>query len=290
MLAALRSLAAEMGCPSVAITFEPHPIQVLRPNSAPPLITTVGDRSRLILDTGVDRVFRLPVSPDLLRMSAELFFDQLLLKRFAIRGIVEGPNFMFGHGRGGNVDSLREMCAQAGVVCRIVSLTRPHGRELSSSVIRKCLESGQVAEAADLLGRTYSLTGTVIRGEGRGTSLGVPTANLLGVETIVPGQGVYAAIAETDGDRWPAAVSIGPNPTFGGDQQKLECHLLGFDGDLYGRELTIEFVDRLRDLSRFGTVDELRARIQGDIQRVRQIIPVPLAASAGTRVSSDEKA
>lgn len=272
MLGVLRELAQRLGCPAVAITFDPHPLQVLRPEVAPPLLTTIAERRTLLQKAGVDHVYCLRVTRDLLAMSAGDFFDRILIGRFDMRGIVEGPNFMFGRDRGGTVHTLQSMCRSADRACEIVSLIRPHGQELSSSAIRRRIAEGQVSDAARLLGRPYALSGTVEAGERRGTGLGYPTANLTGIATILPQDGVYAAEAEHDGQTTPAAVSIGPNPTFGSTERKVECHLLDFSDDLYGQTIRLRFLERVRGQQRFRNVEDLKAQIGRDVRHVREIV------------------
>ncbi|MGL4553395.1 MAG: riboflavin biosynthesis protein RibF [Gemmataceae bacterium] len=252
--------------PAVVVTFDPHPLALLRPGSAPPLLTTPEDRAALLQRLGADHVITLRTTPELLRLSAAAFFGGLMVEKLAARAAAEGPNFRFGKDREGDVGLLGELCRRHGMTLDVVELERADGTEVSSSLIRAALLDGRLAEANAALGRRYAITGVVEAGERRGRRLGFPTANLGDVRTVVPGEGVYAARALGR----PAAVNVGPNPTFGGHVPKIEAHLIGFDGDLYGRPLTLEFVSRLRDTRRFGSVEELRAQLARDVARAAE--------------------
>lgn len=268
LLAALAIQARAHAGPATAITFDPHPVELLRPGQTPPALTTPGERARLLHDLGADHVVTLRTTPALLRLTAEEFFRRVVHERFGARAVVEGPNFGFGRGRAGTVETLGTLCNAAGIALTVVQPVQLDG-EVSSSRIRAALRVGHVEDAERLLGRPYRLHGTVGPGQRRGASLGFPTANLTELHTMVPGDGVYAARARQDGAAWPAAVNVGPNPTFGEDARKVEVHLIGFHGDLYGRQLEIDFVRRLRDTRPFGSVTELVAQLRRDVEQAR---------------------
>lgn len=272
ILAELRRMGDALNCPTLAVTFDPHPIALLRPGAAPPLLTTIPQRLNLLRAAEVDEVYCISVTEDLLRMTAREFFDAILIDCFAIRGIAEGPNFMFGKDRSGDIEALGQFCASAGVECRAIDLASDGQSEYSSSRIRRLLSGGNVRAANAILGWTYKLTGDVQHGDGRGRELGFPTANLGGCVTLVPGDGVYAAVAEVNGVEYAAAVNIGPNPTFQTMRSKVECHLLDFDGDLYGSRITIKFVDRIRSVRKFSSVNDLRDRIAQDVDTCRAVV------------------
>jgi riboflavin kinase/FMN adenylyltransferase len=272
LLAEVCARARASGGPAVALTFDPHPIQVLRPDQAPPVLTTTADRCRLLHELGAEWVVILRATSSLLGLSAAEFFEQVVRQRLAARCLVEGVNFGFGHGREGNVATLAELCRSAGLGLTVVPPVQVDGAEASSSRIRAALLRGDVSEAALLLGRPYRLQGTVGTGQRRGATLGFPTANLEDVPTLVPGDGVYAARAAWNGQTGPAAVNVGPNPTFGENARKVEVHLLDFHGDLYGQELTIDFLRRLRDTRRFGSAAELIAQLRRDVEMARAAV------------------
>ncbi|MFQ3651247.1 MAG: bifunctional riboflavin kinase/FAD synthetase [Gemmataceae bacterium] len=252
--------------PAVVLTFDPHPLTLLRPDQAPPLLTTLDDRAEYLHQLGADHVVVLRTTPELLQLSAEDFFRQILQTRLHARAIVEGPNFRFGRNRTGDVEHLERWCLAAGIALHIVELQLLDGHEVSSSAIRRALAEGRLTEALAALGRPYRLRGLVGHGARRGRSLGFPTANLEGTQTLVPAYGVYAARAKG----YPAAVHIGPNPTFGEAQPKIEAHLIGFSGDLYGQELVLEIVARLREVRRFASAEELRNQLRQDIENARK--------------------
>jgi riboflavin kinase/FMN adenylyltransferase len=264
--ARLIELLVQTARPAVVLTFDPHPLKLLRPEQAPPLLTTLADRAEYLHQLGADHVVVLPTTPALLQLSAEEFFQHILMQRLAARAIVEGPNFRFGRNRTGDINQLEKWCRAAGIRFRTVELQKLAGQEVSSSSIRRALSEGRLADAIAALGRPYRLRGIVRLGAQRGRTLGFPTANLEETPTLVPGYGVYAAHARG----YPAAVHIGPNPTFGEGHAKIEAHLIGFTGDLYGQELVVEFVRRIRDIRRFASAEELRQQLQRDIETARR--------------------
>jgi riboflavin kinase/FMN adenylyltransferase len=194
-----------------------------------------------------------------------------VLGRLQACGLVEGPNFFFGRNRAGNVTVLRSLCASHGLSFDVAPPATVDEQLVSSSVIRSLLEIGDVAHAVRLLGHPYRLSGSVAAGAQRGRTLGFPTANLSGITTLVPANGVYAGIATVDHTRHPAAIHIGPNPTFGESARKVEVHLLDFQGDLYGSMLHVDYLDRVREVRKFSSADELQAQLQLDIQAARAI-------------------
>ncbi len=275
MIARLVELARRDGVPAVVLTFSPHPIEILRPNSAPPPLTTLERKAELLGECGVDCVIVYPTDLDLLRLTPAEFFQSIMLTKLQARGMVEGENFFYGHSREGNVNTLKEACEAAGLTLEIITPVQFGTRVVSSSVIRKLIAEGNVAEASELLGWTYRLRGTVTHGAARGRTIGFPTANLIDVVTEFPKDGVYAGQALWQDRRIPAAINIGGNPTFAEDQRKFEVHLLDFQGDLYGQELEVEFLARLRNTQPFGSVDQLIAQLNIDVQQVRNLTAAP---------------
>ncbi len=272
MLRSLRQLASEVDAAAIAVTFDPHPIAVLRPEFTPPVLTTIKERSALLRTHGADQVVVLPVSRELLQMTAEQFFADVIVREFRAAGIVEGPNFHFGHDRLGDVAALRHMCCSTGIRCRIVESHDVDGFMISSSRIRELLCSRAMSAAVELLGHPYRLTGIVRRGAGRGATLGFPTANLAGIATLLPAHGVYAGFTVIDGIRYPAAVSIGPNPTFGEHREKIECHIVGYSGNLYDAVLDVDLMMEVRPLQSFSSVDDLVGQIHADIAVCRNAV------------------
>jgi riboflavin kinase/FMN adenylyltransferase len=271
MLQQLRSLGREISGPAVAITFDPHPIAVLRPEFTPPVLTTIEDRKRLLHQAGADEVIVLPVTSGLLEMTAEQFFHDVIVGKFKARGIVEGPNFHFGKDRRGDVDRLQELCRSQGIQCHIAKSFDDAGSMISSSRIRELICARAMTAAVELLGHPYRMSGTVRHGAGRGRTIGFPTANLAEIQTLLPAHGVYAGATEINGNRYPVAVSVGPNPTFGEHREKVECHIDGFTGDLYDQKLAIDLLREVRALQSFGSVNELISQINSDIEACRRI-------------------
>ena len=271
MLTELRTLAAEQGTQAVAVTFDPHPITVLRPEFTPPILTTVEDRIELLRAAGADSVIVLPVTKSLLEMTAEQFFQAVILETFHAQGVVEGPNFRFGRDRKGDTAMLQGFCDRASLPCRIVRPVEVNGQLISSSRIRELLCSRALRQAVELLGHPYRMTGVVRRGAGRGATIGFPTANLAEVATLLPAHGVYGGQTMLDGKCYPVAVSIGPNPTFGEHREKVECHIDGFSGDLYDKVLLVDLLSEIRPLQSFDSIERLVQQIREDVATTRRL-------------------
>jgi len=271
LLAEARRLAGTLGGPTLALTFDPHPLQLLQPDRFLPVLTTTEDRARLLQELGADHVVILRTCLDLLQLTPQEFFEQVVQAGLSARALVEGEDFRFGRDRSGEVDTLAQFCAAASVKLSIVPPLQLDGAIVSSSRIRAELERGAVAEADRLLGRPYRLHGRVGSGQKRGQTLGFPTANLDPLFTPAPGNGVYAVRAR-HGDRiWPGAANIGPNPTFGENARKVEVHLIGFSGDLYGQPLAVDFLARLRDTRPFAGVADLKEQLHRDVERALEV-------------------
>ena len=220
MLAALVNRARAQNVPAVALTFDPHPIELLRPDAVPPRLTTIEHRAELLLRFGVDCVIVLPTTPRFLTMSAEDFFHTIVRTELRARGLVEGPNFFFGRNRAGSITVLRGFCTAHQLTLDVIPPVIVDEQLVSSSVIRSLIESGDLTESVRLLGHPYRLSGIVGRGAERGRTLGFPTANLTEFANLVPGDGVYAAITRIGNTQYSAAVNVGPNPTFGESAKK----------------------------------------------------------------------
>ncbi len=259
-----------VGGPAVVFTFNPHPAAVLRPDAVPPPLTWIDRKAGLLAELGVDAVIAYPTDKAFLELEPEAFFDLVVRKYLRARAVVEGPDFSFGRGRSGTVDTLRLLCRKTGLSLHIVDPVKIDGVVVSSSRIRKVLLEGRVDEACEMLTRPYRIVGEVVRGAGRGASLGYPTANVSRVSTLLPGEGIYYGRATTDGETWPAAVSIGPNPTFDENARKVETHLIDYQGNLYDRELAVDFLGRLRGVERFPSADQLVAQMDRDVAACRR--------------------
>jgi riboflavin kinase/FMN adenylyltransferase len=272
LLAELVRQARRLPGPAVALTFDPHPLQLLRPAQFQPVLTTLAERGRLLQIYGADQVVILQATPALLQLPGQAFFERVLSDGLKARAVVPGFNFAFGRNREGNLDTLAGLSKGAGMACTPVAPLELDRRPVSSSRVREALVRGAVRDAAVLLDRSYRLYGRVGTGQRRGQTLGFPTANLEDVQTLVPGNGVYAVRVLYQGQAWPGAANIGPNPTFGEQARKLEVHLIDFQGDLYGADLAVEFVERLRDTRPFPDAASLVAQLRADVEQTRQLL------------------
>ena len=257
--------------PAVVLTFDPHPIQLLKPQHVPPSLSTVAFKADRLGELGVDCVIAYPTDKTLLELSPEQFFRRIVQDELDARGLVEGPNFFFGRNRAGDIETLKSLCESAGLSLDVVSPVCVGDRMVSSSAIRSDIAAGKIRHASELLGHTYQIQGLVVRGADRGSALGFPTANLEQLETLLPADGVYAGIAHCGGQNWPAAINIGQNPTFGENRRKVEVHVIDFSGDLYGKRIDVELLKRLRDIVQFESTNELQAQLQRDVERSRAL-------------------
>jgi riboflavin kinase / FMN adenylyltransferase len=261
------------GVRAVAVTFHPHPAAVLRPGAEPPALQPVEDRVHHLLEAGVDLVLVLPFTRELASLGPHVFVEKVLVDRLRAVQVIVGSNFRFGHKASGNVVTLNDAGATYGFHTEAVTLLDLDGIPISSTAVRDHLDRGDVAWANRALGRTFTLAGEVVPGDGRGRTIGVPTANLAVPDgQLVPANGVYAGHAEVDGDRFPCVTNVGVRPTFDGRGRTVEAHLLDAEVDLYGRHLRVGFAHRLRDERRFADVDELVARIRADIDDARELL------------------
>jgi len=266
----VRQLANESGIPAIAVSFDPHPAVILRPDDAPKRLMTIERRAEVMSRYGIDQLVICPVTPRFLELSAKQFFTGLIVDCLNAKAMVEGPNFFFGRGREGDSARLSSLCEHSQTSLEIVEPKVQDHSMISSSRIRALLEAGDVQRASDLLSDPHQIKGTVVAGDRRGREIGFPTANLNEVDALVPGLGVYGGTAIINGRRFLAAIHVGPNPTFNDKQQKkIEVHLLDFDGDLYGTELKVNFGFRLREVSKFSSAESLVKQLQKDIMTVR---------------------
>ncbi|MCB9873096.1 MAG: bifunctional riboflavin kinase/FAD synthetase [Planctomycetaceae bacterium] len=266
----LRTRAAAFDGPSIVFTFDPHPVRLLRPNEVPPPLTWSDRKAELIEELGVDGMVVYPTDEKLLALTPEEFFREIVVQRLGARAMVEGPNFYFGKDRAGDINVLRTLCDSNDVALEVVQPLTAGTDYVSSSRIRRLIEAGDVGQAAEMLTRPYRIRGMVTHGAGRGAKLGFPTANIDAIDTILPGIGVYAGRAFFNNQQWPTAVNIGPNPTFGEDRWKVEAHLIGFSGSLYGQPLEVDFLAHVRETRRFASVEELQQQLASDVREVER--------------------
>lgn len=275
----------ELGASPVLVTFDPHPVEVVRPGSHPPILTHLKRRAELAGQLGVDAVFALPFDREMASWEPDEFVDRVLVRGLDARSVTVGRNFTFGRRAAGTSETMRDLCADRGIACEIVDLLEEGGETVSSTRIRRLLTEADVATAAEFLGRPHRVSGVVVHGAGRGgRDLGYPTANLdLPEHTAVPVDGVYAGWftllddGPVDGTivagrTYPAAISVGTNPTFGDAARSVEAFVLDESGDLYGRSAAVEFVEHVRSMEKFSSVDDLLVAMGRDVERTRAIL------------------
>lgn len=268
--------ARAAGVPSLVLTFDPHPIEVLRPGSHPPMLTGPRQKAELLETLGVDVMCVLPFTPALSQLTPDEFVHQMLVERLHASAVVVGENFRYGHKGAGDISALTAAGRRFGFVVEAVPLQGSADMTWSSTYVRSCVDAGDVRGAADALGRDHRVDGIVVRGDQRGREIGYPTANLQVLPwSAVPADGIYAGrLVRTRGDRLPAAISIGTNPTFAGRERRVEAFVLDVDGglDLYGEQVGLTFVERLRDTLRFDDVSGLVAQMDIDVARSRELL------------------
>jgi riboflavin kinase/FMN adenylyltransferase len=271
--------AREVDGPAIVLTFDPHPVRILRPELAPPPLTWTSRKAELLSDLGVDATVVYPTDKDFLDLSAEQFFEEIVMQRLGAKALVEGPNFAFGKDRGGSTELLQSLCDAHDVQLQIVTPLLAGDQFVSSSRIREAITVGDVDTASEMLTRPYRVRGMVTHGMNRGAAMGFPTANLVGIDTLVPAVGVYAAVAWWQDNPFAAAVNVGGNPTFAEEEHKFEVHLLDFNEAIYGQVLSVDILSRLRGVETFDDKDALLAQVQQDIAAVREITLPWLAGS-----------
>ena len=258
--------AAAANRKSVLVTFEPHPLAVVNPQAAPALLTTGPERREVLALTGLDYAVFLQFNRALADLTPERFVREVLIARCGMRELVIGHDHGFGRGRSGDVETLRRLGASDGFAVDVVGLVERSGHAVSSTAIRRAVAGGDLATARRLLGRPYTLSGRVVRGEGRGRTLGIPTINVgeYDERKLLPPDGVYAARVEWAGGAAGGMLNQGPRPTFGQRKRTVEVHLFGVEADLYGQWVRVEWVERLRDVEQFGSVAELQGQLERD--------------------------
>lgn len=251
---------------SVLVTFEPHPLVVVNPMAAPPELTWGPERREMFAQSGLDYVVFLQFDRDLASYSPERFVREILVGRCGMRELVIGHDHGFGRGRSGDVETLRQLGASDGFAVDVVRAVELGGHAVSSTAIRRSVAGGDLRSAARLLGRPYTITAEVVRGAGRGRTIGIPTINLGGFSDrkLLPPDGVYAARVEWSGGSAGGMLNQGGKPTFGDQQRSIEVHLFDVDADLYGQWVRVEWIERLRDVQRFSSVEQLKQQLAKD--------------------------
>jgi riboflavin kinase/FMN adenylyltransferase len=274
ILGRVTSRARELGSQPVALTFDPHPVKVLQPRAELPLLTTPGQKFRLLTAAGMEAVVVLPFTQEFAAIPAREFVVRYFVEGLKAREVVVGHDYSFGHKREGNIDLLKALGQTLGFTVQVVWAVEVQGAVVSSSLIRAMLKLGKVEEANQLLGRPYSVSGRVIAGKGRGARvLGIPTANLSPENDLLPASGIYAVVAHQGNQVLPGVANIGTCPTFDGETAlSLEVHIFDFAGDLYDQNLDVDFIARLREERRFPSVEALGAQIRADIQAARRVL------------------
>ena len=267
--------ARRLGLPSLAVTFDPHPLDVVNPSAAPPLLTLWQEKLEALGQSPIDYVGVVPFTVELSRLTPEEFVDQILIERFRMRELWIGYDHGFGRGRAGDVESLKVIGGKRGFAVEVVDpVLGSDGAPISSTSVRRAVAHGDLARALEGLGRRYSFSGTVRSGERRGRLLGFPTLNIAlpSGRKLLPPHGVYAVRAEGRGGMFGGMMNLGPRPTFGDSEIGLEVHLFGATGDWYGQQVRVEFVSRLRDTMKFSGPEELVSQLKNDAENARRAL------------------
>lgn len=284
--------AAVRGVPSVLMTFDPHPMEVVRPGSHPAQLTTLTRRAELVEELGIDVFLVMPFTQDFMKLTPGRYVHDLLVEKLHVAEVVVGDNFTFGKKAAGTVETMRELGGRFGFEVDGVKLVGEHAVTFSSTYIRACVDAGDMAAAADALGRPHRVEGVVVHGDGRGRELGFPTANVAPpMHAAIPADGVYAgwftvlAAGETvgvtrPGKRAMAAISVGTNPTFSGRTRTVEAFVLDTEADLYGQHVAVDFVQHLRGMRRFDSIDDLVRAMGDDVEQTRQVLVAAEASDA----------
>ncbi|MFJ3879648.1 bifunctional riboflavin kinase/FAD synthetase [Streptomyces sp. NPDC090077] len=267
--------ARELGVPAVVVTFSPHPSEVVRPGSHPPILAPYDRRAELMAGLGVDALLILPFTAEFSQLSPADFIVKVLVDKLHARAVIEGPNFRFGHRAAGNVDFLRELGSTYDYEVDVVDLVERGeaggGVPFSSTLARRLVAEGDMDGAAEILGRPHRVEGIVVRGAQRGRELGYPTANVeTQPHTAIPADGVYAGWLTADGERMPAAISVGTNVQFDATERTVEAYAIDRVGlDLYGKQVCVDFLAYVRGMAKFESLDGLLEAIADDVKRAR---------------------
>ena len=268
----IRARATATGRRSVLVTFHPHPLRIVRPEHAPPLLTTAEEKKEILARSGLDYAVFVPFTPELSQYPPERFVDEILIARLGVEELVIGYDHGFGKGRSGDAETLTAIGKERGFEVDVVPPVNVGESAISSSSIRAAVAEARLADAEEGLGRPYSVRGIVVRGDQRGRELGFPTANLggIGSDKLLPPMGIYAVRVVTRHGDYSGALHLGPRPTFQGAPPTVEVYLLDFEGDLYGEVLRVEFIRKLRDIVRYDDVNDLIQQMTLDVEQVRQ--------------------
>jgi riboflavin kinase/FMN adenylyltransferase len=277
VLSEIRRRAEAVGGRSVLVTFHPHPLTIVRPESAPPMLTTPVEKKEILAESGLDYAVFLTFTSTLAAYSPRRFVEEILVDRVNVGELVVGYDHHFGKGREGNVDMLKVLGRELGFEVDVVGPVASQGEAISSTKIRNALLEGDVETARRGLGRPYSLRGLVVRGDQRGRTLGFPTANLEvrgggGGGKLIPAPGIYAVRGTVRSGTFDGALHLGPRPTFRGSRPTIELHLLGFEKDIYGEEVRVDFVKYLREVQPFETSQALVEQMKKDVERAREAL------------------
>lgn len=274
VLQEIRRRAEATGRRSVLVTFDPHPLRIVRPEHAPPLLTTPIEKKEILAESGLDYAVFISFTQTLARYSPRRFVEEVLVGRLGVDELVIGYDHGFGKDRSGDADTLRAIGAELGFVVDVVPPVGTDGEPVSSSRIRRAVTEGHMSEARACLGRPYSVRGIVVRGDGRGRHLGFPTANLKvgNADKLVPPSGIYAVRGVLRTGTYQGALHLGPRPTFKGSPPTVELHLMDFDADLYGEEVRVDFVQLLREVRPFDSAAALVAQMRADVEAAREVL------------------
>jgi riboflavin kinase/FMN adenylyltransferase len=284
LIGAAVSRARAMRRPSLLLTFDPHPAEVVRPGSHPAILTSMDRKAELVAELGVDAMCVLPFTQEFMRLSAETFTHTVLVEHLHAAEVVVGENFTYGHRASGTVETLRAEGRRFGFAVEGIALAEDASDDgevtISSTYVRACVAAGDMVSAARALGRAHRVDGVVVRGDRRGREMGYPTANVESPPyTAIPADGVYAGYLVTrdprsgaSRERHPAAISVGSNPTFQGSRRTVEAFVLDYDGDLYGEHVGVEFTQRLRPMTAFPDAEALMAAIAKDVVDTRGLL------------------
>ncbi|MCX5386030.1 bifunctional riboflavin kinase/FAD synthetase [Streptomyces sp. NBC_00083] len=270
--------ARELGVPAVVVTFDPHPSEVVRPGSHPPLLAPHHRRAELMAELGVDAILILPFTAEFSKLSAADFVVKVLVDKLHARLVVEGPNFRFGHKAAGNVEVLADLGRTYDYEVEVIDLRvrgeAGGGEPFSSTLTRRLVTEGDIEGAAEILGRPHRVEGVVVRGAQRGRELGYPTANVETLpHTAIPADGVYAGWLTAAGERMPAAISVGTNPQFEGTDRTVEAYAIDRVGlDLYGLHVAVDFLAYVRGMAKFDSIEDLLEAIGNDVKRSTELI------------------
>jgi len=277
VLQEIRRRAESTGRRSVLVTFDPHPLRIVRPEHAPPLLTTPVEKKEILAESGLDYAVFISFTQTLSRYEPRHFVEEILVGRLGVEELVIGYDHGFGKGRSGDAETLRAIGRELGFAVDVVPPIESEGHPVSSSRIRRAVQGARLREAMACLGRPYSCRGIVVRGDARGKELGFPTANLKVSDAgkLIPPPGVYAVWGVLRSGTYKGALHLGPRPTFQGSPPSIELHLLDYEGDLYGEEVRVDFIEHLRAVRPFRTAAALVSRMREDVEAVRGILDAP---------------